>query len=158
MLKRLWRRVAGRALGIEIVVSGTSMAPAFSDGDRAIVEPRRYRHGHPARFDIVVIRPPGGDREDLKRIVGLPGELVEIRDGNLRIDGDLVEEPHIPGPMPVDWLHAWAPREDEYIVLGDNRAAPGITDSRRYGPLSRDAIVGPVTRSVPENNRGQTKR
>lgn len=146
MLKRLWRRVAGRTLGIEFVVAGTSMSPAFVDGDRAVVEPRRYRNAPPARFDVVVLRPPGADREDLKRIVGLPGELVEIRDGRLWVDGEVVEEPHIPGPMPAGWLHAWATREDEYVVLGDNRAAPGISDSRRYGPLNRGKLVGPVTR------------
>ncbi|MDA1257487.1 MAG: signal peptidase I [Chloroflexi bacterium] len=146
MLKRLWRRLAGRALGLQIVVSGNSMKPTFSDGDRAVVEPRRYRNGDPTRFDVVVVRPPGVDREDLKRIVGLPGELVEVREGRLWIDGSVIDEPHLPGPMPADWLHTWATREREYVVLSDNRAAPGATDSRRYGPVSRTAIVGPVTR------------
>lgn len=146
MLTRLWRRIASRALGIKIVVSGISMAPTFLDGDRAVVEPRKYQSSRPARFDVVFLRPPGSDREHIKRIVGLPGELVEIRDGELWIDGDSVKEPHISGPMPPDWLHAWATREDEYVVLGDNRAAPGIADSRRYGPLRRDALIGPVRR------------
>lgn len=146
MMRRAWRRLAGRTLGIVFEVGGHSMSPAFTDGDRVVVEPRRYRSGRPSRFDVVVVRPSGTGREDLKRIVGLPGELVEIRDGKLWIDGDVVEEPHFPGSMPGGWLHAWAPGIDEYVVLGDNRAAPGITDSRLYGVLTRDAIVGPVTR------------
>ena len=148
MLKRLWRRVSERILGIEVVVAGISMAPTFAEGDRAVVEPRRYRSGRPSRFDVVVVRPPGTGREDLKRIVGLPGELVEIRDGELWIDGERIDEPHIAEPMPADWLHAWSPREDEFVVLGDNRSAPGIADSRRYGPLTLDVIVGPVTRRL----------
>ena len=153
MLNRFWRRVASRTLGIEIVVSGISMEPGFSDGDRAVVEPRKYRANSPSRFDVVFLRPPGtdgrlpdADREDIKRIVGLPGELVEIRDGVLWIDGDVAEEPYISGPMPPDWLHAWATRDDEYVLLGDNRAAAGITDSRRYGPVKRNALIGPVRR------------
>ncbi|MDP6824382.1 MAG: signal peptidase I [Dehalococcoidia bacterium] len=148
LLKRFWRRLAGRWLGTVITVNGTSMRPTFSEGDRAIIEPGRYRTGQPQRFDVVVVRTPDVDREDIKRIIGLPGELIEIRDGALWIDGLAIEEPHILDTMPPDWLHAWGTRADEYVVLGDNRAAPGITDSRRYGPLSRNAIVGPVTRHV----------
>ena len=148
LLNRLWRRLSGRALGTLITVTGVSMSPNFSEGDRAIVEPGRYRAGQPQRFDIVVVRPPGEDREDIKRVIGLPGELIEIRDGRLWVDGLAIEEPHVLDPMPPDWLHAWGPRADEYVVLGDNRAAPGIADSRRYGPLSRNAIVGPITRRL----------
>lgn len=148
MLNRFWRNLTESAFGVVITVTNISMEPTFSEGARAKLEPRRYRNAEPRRFDVVVIRPPGVDREDIKRIVGLPGELVEIRDGKLWIDGEVVEEPHIADPMPSNWLHAWGAGDHEYIVLGDNRAAPGITDSRRYGPLDADAIVGPVTRRL----------
>lgn len=148
MLNRFWRNLTESAFGVVITVTNISMEPTFSEGARAKFEPRRYRNTEPRRFDVVVVRPPGVDREDIKRIVGLPGELVEIRDGKLWIDGEVVEEPHIADPMPSNWLHAWGAGDYEYIVLGDNRAAPGITDSRRYGPLDADAIVGPVTRRL----------
>ena len=148
ILGLLWRRVAGRRLGTVVVVTGISMNPTFSEGDKALVKPRAYSTGSPERFDIVVVRPPGVDREDIKRIVGLPGELVEIRSGSLWVDAETTEEPHVPASMPVDWLHAWGTMDDEYVVLGDNRDAPGISDSRRYGPLKRDAIIGPVTRQL----------
>ncbi len=148
LLNRFWRNLTERAFGVVITVTSISMEPNFPEGARARLEPGRYRNAKPLRFDVVVVRPPGTDREDIKRIVGLPGELVEIRDGELRIDGEVVEEPHIADPMPSNWLHAWGTRDHEYIVLGDNRAAAGITDSRRYGPLNADAIVGPVTRRI----------
>jgi signal peptidase I len=148
LLNRFWRNLTERAFGVVITVTNTSMEPTFSEGARAKLEPSRYRNAAPRRFDVIVVRPPGVDREDIKRIVGLPGELVEIRDGKLWIDGEVVEEPHIADPMPSNWLHAWSTRDREYIVLGDNRAAPGITDSRRYGPLNADTIVGPVTRRL----------
>ena len=148
LLNRFWRNLTQRAFGVVITVTNISMEPTFSEGDRAKLEPRLYRNAKPLRFDVVVVCPPGTDQEDIKRIIGLPGELVEIRDGLLWIDGVIVEEPHIAGDMPSNWLHAWGTRDHEYIVLGDNRAAPGITDSRRYGPLNADAIVGPVTRRI----------
>lgn len=148
LLNRFWRNLTEHAFGVVITVANISMEPTFSEGARAKLEPGRYRNAAPHRFDVVVVRPPGVDREDIKRIVGLPGELVEIRDGELWIDGEVVDEPHIADRMPSNWLHAWGARDHEYIVLGDNRAAPGITDSREYGPLNADAIVGPVTRRL----------
>ncbi len=129
-------------------ITGTSMEPTFSEGDQVVVEPRAYVSGKPERFDVVILRPPGIDREDIKRVVGLPGELVEIRSGSLWVDGSIVEEPHIQASMPMDWLHAWGPTDNEYIVLGDNRAAPGISDSRRYGPVRLELMIGPVNRRI----------
>ncbi len=147
-LNRLCRRISESTLGLEITVTGVSMFPAFSEGDRAIVEPRLYRGDNPRRLDIVVVRPPGEHREDIKRIVGLPNELVEIRDGTLQIDGEVLAESYISEPMPREWLHAWGTGDAEYVILGDNRGALGITDSRAYGPVRRDALVGPVTRRL----------
>jgi signal peptidase I len=148
LLNRLWRRITERAFGLRVTVTGISMSPTFSEGDVAMVEPGRYRSAEPSRFDVVVVRAPGTNREDIKRIVGLPNELVEIRDGSLWIDGEVVAEPHIASPMPSNWLHAWGTRDNEYIVLGDNRGAPGIIDSRKYGPLERGALVGPIVRRL----------
>ncbi len=148
LLNRLWRRITERALGLRVTVTGISMSPTYSDGDIAIAKPGQYRSSKPSRFDIVVVRPPDTNREDIKRIVGLPDELVEIRDGSLWVDGEIVAEPHISSPMPSDWLHAWGTHGDEYIVLGDNRGARRISDSRTYGPLERDALVGPIVRRL----------
>ena len=154
LLNRFWRTLTERALGVVITVTDISMEPTFSEGARAMLKPRGYLNVKPRRFDVVVVRPPGPPRppgvtgEDIKRIVGLPGELVEIRDGELCIDGEAVNEPHIADCMPSNWLHTWGTRDHEYIVLGDNRAAPGIIDSRRYGPLHSDAVIGPITRRL----------
>ncbi|MEE8363694.1 MAG: S26 family signal peptidase, partial [Dehalococcoidia bacterium] len=62
----------------------------------------------------------------------------------LLVDGVSVPEPHLAGPMPDDWRFEWRLAPGEYVVLGDNRAAS--TDSRDYGPVSRDDIIGPVIR------------
>lgn len=154
LLNRIWRTLTERALGVVITVTNISMEPTFSEGNRAMLKPRGYRNAKPRRFDVVVVRPPGPPRpsgvtgEDIKRIVGLPGELVEIRDGKLWIEGEAVNEPHIADYMPSNWLHTWATRDHEYIVLGDNRAAPGINDSRRYGPLHAKTVIGPITRRL----------
>jgi len=154
LLNRIWRTLTERALGVVITVTNISMEPTFPEGTRAMLKPRGYRNAKPRRFDVVVVRPPGPPRppgvtgEDIKRIVGLPGELVEIRDGKLWIDGEAVNEPHIADYMPSNWLHTWGTRDHEYIVLGDNRAAPYINDSRRYGPLHADAVIGPITRCL----------
>ena len=154
LLNRIWRTLTERALGVVITVTNISMEPTFPEGTRAMLKPRGYRNAKPRRFDVVVVRPPGPPRppgvtgEDIKRIVGLPGELIEIRDGELWIDGEVVQEPHIADHMPMQWLHTWGTRDHEYIVLGDNRAAPGIIDSRRYGPLKANAVIGQVTRRL----------
>ena len=155
LLNRLWRNLTERPFGVVITVTNISMEPTFSEGTRAKLEPRRYRNTKPRRFDVVVVRPPGVDQrppgvavEDIRRIVGLPGELIEIRDGELWIDGEVVQEPHIADHMPMQWLHTWGTRDHEYIVLGDNRAAPGIIDSRRYGPLKANTVIGQVTRRL----------
>jgi signal peptidase I len=154
LLNRIWRTLTERAWGVVITVTNISMEPTCPEGTRAMLKPRGYRNAKPRRFDVVVVRPPGPPRppgvtgEDIKRIVGLPGELIEIRDGELWIDGEVVQEPHIADHMPMQWLHTWGTRDHEYIVLGDNRAAPGIIDSRRYGPLKANAVIGQVTRRL----------
>ena len=120
------------------------MAPGFRDGDLAVVSVRAFRIRDPARFEVVLARNEAGARDELKRVVGLPGERVQIQDGGLLVDGVPVPEPHLAGPMPDDWRFEWRPAPGEYVVLGDNRTAS--TDSRHYGPVSRDDIIGPVIR------------
>ncbi len=122
-------------------VRGPSMYPAFSHGGWVRVSRRAYRRRRPARFDVVRFRDPARPGKwSIKRIVGLPLEFVELRDGRLTVDGAPVDEPHAAGR--VYGNHAWAPREGEYVALGDNRAAS--TDSRKYGPVRLGDIDGAV--------------
>lgn len=119
-------------------VRGDSMLPSLRDGQWARISRRAY-HGHgPRRFDVVRFEAPGdGLRFDIKRIVGLPGELVELRSGILFVDGE-----EIPFETAGGGNAAWGPGEGEYVMLGDNREAS--TDSRRYGVVDRHAITGRV--------------
>ena len=130
-----------------VEVTGDSMAPAIYAGSRLVVSARAYRRARPARFDVVMLRSPdAGGREDLKRIVGLPEEHVLLDAGRLFVDGTEITEPHLgrsAGNADSN-RHEWRTDPDEYVVLGDNRAHS--TDSRSYGPVSRQRIVGRVVR------------
>ena len=126
-----------------ISVGGDSMLPTYKPGDKAIVNPREYKRGLPDRFDVVILKSTEERKAEIKRIVGLPGEEVMIKNKRLLIDGDEVEQP-VDGSD--SGTHLWMLESDQYIVLGDNRAAS--TDSREYGPIRRDQILGPIVRRI----------
>lgn len=120
-------------------VRGSSMEPSLHSGQYLIVSKVTYRLGEPQRGDIIVFEPPNGTGEDyIKRIVGLPAERVEVREGAVWIDGYRLEEPYLVSTTP--YSGAWELGADEYFVLGDNR--PNSSDSHSWGLLSRDRIVG----------------
>ena len=83
-------------------------------------------------------------REELKRIVGLPGEELRFEDGLLYVDGAPLDEPYLEGLPPTLGLEArcWRLGPGEYFVMGDNRAHS--TDSREYGPVRAEMLVGRV--------------
>lgn len=102
--------------------------------------------GNPQRFDVVICRYPGrGDTNFVKRVVGLPGDTVEIRDGYLYVNGDKYEEPYISDEYRSGRLNTFGPYtvpDGEYFVLGDHRN--NSNDSRSQGTISRDMIIGHV--------------
>ena len=123
-----------------MVVHGPSMQPNLRYQQRVIVEKVTYRFVHgPRQGDVVVMHVPGEDEPLIKRVVALPGEMVEVRDGRVFIDGQLRQEPwttrqggpDLP-PTLVPALHVF--------VLGDNRASS--LDSRSFGPVPVDQIIG----------------
>ena len=124
------------------------MDPALRDGDLALVAKRRRP---PARGRIVVVEAAGGAGGAalrIKRVVGLPGERVELRDGLLFINGAHFPEPYL-GGLPANaglGCASWTLGADEYFVMGDNRAHSH--DSRRYGPARAREIVGAVVARV----------
>ena len=127
-------------------VLGNSMSPTYREGQTLVVSRRAYRHRLPSRFDVVLVAALDGQgREDLKRIVGLPGEEVSFSEGVLGIDGEIVDEPHLALALdaPEDSFE-WRTGEIEYVVLGDNRTHSA--DSRDYGAVDLKQIVGPVIR------------
>lgn len=120
-------------------VRGHSMEPSLHDGQYLIVTRVPYWIHPPDRGDVVVFRPPNGSSEDyVKRIVGLPGERIEIRGGRVLVNDGLIEEPYI--PHPASYSGSWVLGEGEYFVLGDNRG--NSSDSHSWGPLPGDSIVG----------------
>ena len=124
-------------------IGGDSMLPTFTPGDKAIVSPREYKMGTPDRFDVVILKATPMRQEEIKRIVGLPGEEVMIKNKQLLINGEEVEQP-VDGAD--SGTHLWVLKENEFIVLGDNRGAS--TDSRKYGPVSLEQIIGPIVRRM----------
>lgn len=128
-------------VGQRTKVSGNSMYDTLENGDNLILEKLSYRFHEPERFDIVVFRYTHKKNTFyIKRVIGLPGETVQIVDSKIYINGEILEENY--GYEPIqDAKRASEPitlGEDEYFVLGDNR-----NDSSD----SRDPAVGNVTRS-----------
>ncbi len=122
-------------------VIGSSMEPSLHNKQYVIVSKLSYKLGGPQRGDIVVFHPPNGAHgEYIKRIIGLPGERVEVRNGVVWIDDYRLDEPYLTSGTPYNGV--WQLGEDEYFVLGDNRA--NSSDSHSWGLLPRDNIVGRV--------------
>jgi signal peptidase I len=127
------------------IVSGESMVPTFEDGQYLIVDELTYRFSDPQRGDVIIFRPPPAPKEFyIKRIIGLPGETVNIRSGDIFItspDGHTFEltEPYIYN-MGNGADATYRVGDDEYFVMGDNR--PESSDSRVWGLLPREKIVG----------------
>ena len=132
-------------VGQRTYVSGSSMENTLSDGDNLIVDKITYRFSDPKRYDIIVF--PYQYEENtyfIKRIIGLPGETVQIVDGTIYIDGEALQESYGREVMKNSGLAADPVTlgEDEYFVLGDNRN--DSTDSRdpSVGKIPRDRIIG----------------
>ncbi len=132
-------------VGQRTYVSGSSMENTLSDGDNLIVDKLTYHFSDPKRFDIIVF--PYRYEENtyfIKRIIGLPGETVQIVDGRIYIDGEELVESYGREVIKNAGLAAEPITlgEDEYFVLGDNRN--DSTDSRdiSVGLISRDEIIG----------------
>lgn len=136
------------------IVDGESMTETLQDKDRLFVEKISYRFGDPDRFDIIVFYPFGRDDPDdyyVKRIIGLPGETVQIKDSVIYINNEPLSENYRKEPYMAYNGIADQPLllgEDEYFVLGDNRN--GSTDSRDpdTGPVKRENIDGRVVLRV----------
>ena len=120
-------------------VRGSSMEPTLHNGQYLVVSKVAYWLRPPARGDIVVFQAPTGVADDyIKRIVGLPGEQVGVRDGEVFIDGAPLEETYV--VRQGYYSGTWELGANEYFVLGDNRSSS--SDSHTWGTLPRDHIIG----------------
>ena len=143
----LWLR--DRAFGL-MRVSGTSMSDTLRNGDVVLVTRFDYRDRLPALGEVVACRFPGREDVYIKRVAGLPGMSVEIRYGRLRLDGFPVEEPYVSSDA-GDYEAVLG--DDQYLLLGDNRAESYDSRMPDMGPVGADAIVGRVRFTVWPLNR-----
>ena len=136
---------AVRAFVFEPVrVQGSSMYPTLLHGEHMFVEKVTYWKQAPQRGDIIICYYPGYRESCVKRVIGLPGERVELRGGQVYINGILLEEgSYYQGPM-ADPDGSWLLGEEELFVMGDNRG--GSKDSRAdsVGPIPYSQVVGRV--------------
>ncbi len=122
-------------------VEGQSMEPNLHSDQRLVVEKMSYRFHGPERFDIVVLRLPSqGDELLIKRVVGLPGETVEIQNGHVSVDGQVLEEPFAIGETRPGRQSSVVVPPLHVYVLGDNRNHSN--DSRNFGPVPIENLIG----------------
>ncbi len=129
-------------------VRGASMEPGFEDGQYLIIDELSYRFSEPQRGEVVVFKyPQDPSQYYIKRIIGLPKEKIEIKDNKILIYNDelphglvLDESEYLGQDGITSGTLEISLDENEYFVLGDNRAHS--SDSRRWGPLPRKYVVG----------------
>ena len=139
------RAIAGFATGAHYRVRGDSMAPTYMEGDILSVGRSSSTGRSPSRGDVVVfLDPRDSSSRFLKRVVAVPGEEVGFVEGTLLVNREPLGEPYLHGLPPTLGLgsDSWVLEDDEFFVLGDNRARS--TDSRDFGPVQADSIVGRV--------------
>ncbi len=121
-------------------VHGQSMEPSLHDGQYLIASKLTYWLHPPERGDVIVLEPPteSGDVPYIKRVIGLPGDLVEVREHRVWVNGIALNEPYI--DQPPGYPGNWVVGEGEYFVLGDNRN--NSSDSHSWGLLPAGKILG----------------
>lgn len=124
------------------VVRGSSMAPGIHDGDRILVDHVSYLFGDVHRGDVVVLQYPLDPSLDyIKRVIGLPGDRIEISRGHVVVNGVEIIEPYIASADPRSSLSVIV-QPEHFFVLGDNR--PHSSDSREFGQVPRANLRGKV--------------
>ncbi|HTR43377.1 MAG TPA: signal peptidase I [Pseudomonadales bacterium] len=132
-----------------VQVQGSSMYPTLFNSNFYWLNKFAYVIGQPHRGDIVAIKDPSGHGFDVKRIIATPDQSIYISNGKVYVDGQVLQEPYLPLKMRTfayekseDEFYCLAP--DQYFVMGDNRG--NSCDSRSFGPIKRNAILGRVIR------------
>ena len=131
-----------------VVVYGQSMEPTYKERDSLIVDKIFYKRKGLSRFDVIVFD-YNGEKNFIKRIIGLPGETVRIDDGGyIYINGEILHENYGKEAMNNPGIAAQEIKlaDDEYFVLGDNRN--NSKDSRMIGPVKINKIIGRIIKNV----------
>lgn len=129
-----------------VAIEGLSMYPTLNNGDRFLFHRWPFWYAQPKRGEIVVIRDPLDAVMEIKRVVGLPGDVIQVQDGYVRVNNRPISEPYLPSDMRTDsstaGLKAVRIPAKRYYVMGDNR--PVSRDSREFGPVRRTDILGKI--------------
>ncbi|MCI7239252.1 MAG: signal peptidase I [Anaerococcus sp.] len=140
------------------MVSGKSMLNTLHDGDILLVNKIGTHFSDFDRGDIIILRAPDAyNKLYVKRIIGEEGDRVSIKDGSVYVNDEELSETYtsFPETTPSTEESEWVLGEDQYFVMGDNRIPGASNDSRRFGPISKDNIVGHAfLRFYPFNSIG----
>lgn len=123
------------------LVSGTSMVPTLQDGERLIVNKFIYRFQTPKTGDIIVLKPPKDSRKYIKRVIGKPGDSIEIRESKVFVRGFELNEPYINEKNLQDFPYTSVPK-DMLFVMGDNRNYSLDSRSTEVGFIPLKNVVG----------------
>ncbi|MFN4294860.1 MAG: signal peptidase I [Thermoflexales bacterium] len=124
-------------------ILGQSMEPNYHEDQRLLVDkisPHLFGYN---RGDVVIVHSPIQDIELIKRLIGKPGDVIELRDNRVYVNNEPLDEPYLPPGAYSGPMHGsarWALGPDEYFIMGDNRSFS--QDSRAFGPVTADKIVG----------------
>jgi signal peptidase I len=122
------------------IVLGSSMEPGMEDGQRLIINKAVYHFRDPARGDVIILHPPvEPSKEYVKRVIGLPGDTIEVRSGVVYVNGSPLDEPYIK-ETPRYFFSSFTVPTDNYFVLGDNRNYSN--DSHTGWTVTSENIVG----------------
>ena len=119
-------------------IDGSSMSPTLHDSEYLIINNITYYMDEPEQGDVIVFRHPRNDLNLIKRVIGEPGDHVEIRSGTVWVNGEALTEPYI--AEPPNYSGTWDVPEGEYFVLGDNRN--NSSDSHSWGFLPMENVLG----------------
>ena len=126
-------------------VVGSSMYPTLEENDRLFSNKVVYYIGEPEREDIVIIKAPDDpDKDYIKRVIGVAGDTVEVRDGLVYLNGEEIQEDYIEeGSFTETHIDdSWKVPDDYLFVLGDNRAPGASKDSRSFGIVEKKSVKG----------------
>lgn len=128
---------------LPIRVSGPSMMPTYEENGVNFVNRLAYRNSDPQRGDVVAIRYAGEHRLLMKRVIGLPGEVIEFHEGKVFINGEALPEPYLAATYPSTWtIPPKQIRPGHFYVVGDNRTMPEALHMK--GEASRERIIGKI--------------